>query len=99
VGGLLRHLRQNEPLVDSTTPCTNRMERKGKTIMGKRLTARNTFGVVYVGKHRKTPDMDVAGGLKVAACREIMDRLAEYEDLGLTPEQIKENLPLLSGAK
>lgn len=56
--------------------------------MGKRLTARNDFGVVYVGKHRKTPDMDVAGGMKVAACREVMDRLAEYEDTGLTPEEI-----------
>ena len=96
---MLWHLRKNEPLVDSKTPCTNRVERKGETIMGKRLTARNTFGVVYVGKHRKTPDMDVAGGMKVAAYREIMDRLAEYEDTGLTPEQIKENLPQLSGTK
>lgn len=67
--------------------------------MGKRLTARNTFGVVYVGKHRKTPDMDVAGSMKVAAYREIMDRLAAYEDTGLSPEQIQKNLPLLSGAK
>ncbi len=67
--------------------------------MGKRLTLRNSFGVVYVGKHRKTPDMDVAGGVKVAAQREIMQRLAEYEDTGLTPEQIKEKLPQISGEK
>lgn len=67
--------------------------------MGKRLTERNTYGVVYVGKHRKTPDLDIPGSMKVAAYREVMQRLAEYEDTGLTPEQIVENLPQLSGAK
>lgn len=82
MGGGLPGLLQNEQLVANKTPCANRMEREGKTIMGKRLTARNDFGVVYVGVHRKTPDMDVAGGMKVAAYREIMDRLAEYEDTG-----------------
>lgn len=60
--------------------------------MGARLTERNSYGVVYVGKHRKTPDMDAPGIMKVAASREVMARLAEYEDTGLTPEEIMELL-------
>lgn len=70
--------------------------------MGKRLTKRTHCGVAYAGNRTKYPDMDelnLAGGLRVAAVREIMDRLAEYEDTGLSPEQITKNLPLLSGAK
>lgn len=67
--------------------------------MGQRLTERNSIGVAYVGKHSKVPGLDTAGTMRVAAVRECMELLAEYEDTGLTPEQIKENLPLLSGTK
>jgi hypothetical protein len=78
------------------------MERKGKTIMGQRITKRTPGGVAYTGPRTKFPGMDelnLAGSLRVAAMREIMDRLAAYEDTGLSPEQITQNLPLLSGAK
>lgn len=67
--------------------------------MGQRLTERNSIGVAYVGKHSKVPGLDTAGTMRVAAVRECMELLAAYEDTGLTPEQIKENLPLLSGTK
>lgn len=70
--------------------------------MGQRLTKRTPGGVAYTGPRTKFPGMhelNQAGSLRVAAVREIMDRLAEYEDTGLSPEQIQKNLPLLSGAK
>ncbi len=70
--------------------------------MGKRITARTDAGVAYTGSRTKFPGMhelNLAGSLRVAAVREIMDKLAEYEDTGLSPEQITKNLPLLSGAK
>jgi hypothetical protein len=75
------------------------MEWEGITIMGQRLTERNGAGVAYVGKHSKVPGLDTAGTMRVAAVRECMQRLAEYEDTGLSPEQITKNLPLLSGTK
>jgi hypothetical protein len=78
------------------------MEREGTTIMGKRLTERTPGGVAYIGPRTKFPginELNQAGTLRVAAVREIMDKLADYEDTGLDPEQIQENLPLLSGAK
>lgn len=58
--------------------------------------------MAYTGPRTKFPGMhelNQAGSLRVAAVREIMDRLAEYEDTGLSPEQIQKNLPLLSGTK
>ena len=58
--------------------------------MGKRLTERNSVGVAYVGKHSKLPGLDTAGTMRVAAVRECMDRLAEYEDTGKTPAEIAE---------
>lgn len=70
--------------------------------MGKRITARTPGGVAYTGPRTKFPGMNelnTAGSLRVAAVREILDKLAAYEDTGLSPEQIMENLPLLSGAK
>lgn len=60
--------------------------------MGARLTERNSTGVAYVGKHTKMPGLDTAGSMRVAAQREVMDKLADYEDTGLTPEQIVELL-------
>lgn len=57
-----------------------------------RLTERNSTGVAYIGKHTKLPGLESAGSMRVAAIRDVMERLAEYEDTGLTPEQIKENM-------
>ena len=58
-----------------------------------RLTQRQNSAVVaYVGKHTKMPGLDTAGSMRVAAQREVMDKLAAYEDTGLTPEQIVELL-------
>lgn len=57
-----------------------------------RLTERNGDQVAYIGKHTKLPGLDGPGSMKVAAQRECMELLADYEDTGLTPEQIKELL-------
>lgn len=53
-----------------------------------RLTERNSTGVGYIGRHTKLPGLETASTMRVAAVREVMQRLAEYEDTGLTPEQI-----------
>lgn len=55
-----------------------------------RLTARYGNEITYIGKHTRLPGMESAGSMRVAATREVMDRLADYEDTGLTPEQIKD---------
>lgn len=64
-----------------------------------RLTERTDTGVGYIGnsaRYHGMPELNQAGsGLRVAAIREIMDRLADYEDTGLSPEQIT---ALLQGA-
>lgn len=57
-----------------------------------RLTERTGSRVAYVGKHTKMPGLDGPGSMKVAAQRECMERLAAYEDTGMSPEQIKETL-------
>lgn len=54
-----------------------------------RLTARSGREITYIGKHTRLPGMESAGSMRVAATREVMDRLADYEDTGLTPEEIK----------
>lgn len=54
-----------------------------------RLTARSGNEITYIGKHTRLPGMESAGSMRVAATREVMDRLADYEDTGLTPEEIK----------
>ena len=53
-----------------------------------RLTERRGTTVGYIGKHTKLPGLDCASTMRVAATRDVMQRLAEYEDTGLTPEQI-----------
>lgn len=53
-----------------------------------RLTERNSAGVGYIGKHTQVPGLETASTMRVAAVRDVMQRLAEYEDTGLTPEQI-----------
>lgn len=55
-----------------------------------RLTERQGKTVLYMGRHAKLPGIDCAGSMKVAAQREVMERLAQYEETGLTPEQIAE---------
>lgn len=57
-----------------------------------RLTERRGTEVGYIGKHTKMPDLECASTMRVPAIRDAMERLAEYEDTGLTPEQIKELL-------
>lgn len=54
-----------------------------------RLTARSGKEITYIGKHTRLPGMESAGSMRVAATREVMVRLADYEDTGLTPEEIK----------
>ena len=55
-----------------------------------RLTQRNGNTVLYVGNRCKYPGIDQAGTMKVAAMRECMERLADYEDTGMTPEELRE---------
>lgn len=58
-----------------------------------RLTARNGQSVAYAGRRIKYPGYyDEPGNMRVAAVRECMQRLAEYEDTGLSPEQITDLL-------
>ena len=54
-----------------------------------RLTERNSTDVGYIGRHAQLPGLENASTMRVAAIREVMQRLAEYEDTGLEPEQIK----------
>lgn len=56
-----------------------------------RLTERHGDLITYIGKHTKLPGLDCAASMRVGAIRDCMRRLADYEDTGLTPEQIKEN--------
>lgn len=53
-----------------------------------RLTARNGSMIAYTGIHTKLPGIEGAGSMRVAATRDVMQRLAEYEDTGLTPDEI-----------
>ena len=59
--------------------------------MGQRITQRTSGGVAYTGPRTNFPgitELNQAGSLRVAAVREILDRLAAYEDTGLTPDEI-----------
>lgn len=53
-----------------------------------RLTARAGNMITYTGKHTKMPGIDCASSMRVAATRDVMQRLADYEDTGLTPDEI-----------
>ena len=63
-----------------------------------RLTERTQSAVLYTGRHTKLPGIDCAGTMKVAAVRACMERLAAYEDTGLTPEEITQRLHPASAA-
>lgn len=58
-----------------------------------RLTEVRDDTVYYTGQHTKLPGMDCAGTMRVAAVRDVMQRLADYEATGLEPEQIKKHQP------
>lgn len=55
-----------------------------------RLTERHPGTVAYIGRHsRRVPGFpDLADTMRVAGTREVLERLAEYEDTGLEPAQI-----------
>ena len=57
--------------------------------MMERLTKRCNGVVTYIGKENSYDTGQVAAELNTAACREILERLADYEDTGVTPEQIR----------
>lgn len=56
-----------------------------------RLTARQAGTVGYIGRHgRRVPGLaEPAETMRVAATRDVLQRLADYEDTGLEPHQIK----------
>lgn len=54
-----------------------------------RLTEVVGAEVRYIGKHTKMPGLESASSMRVAAIRDVMQRLAEYEETGLDPEQVK----------
>ncbi len=56
-----------------------------------RLTERQAGTVGYIGRHaRRIPGMaEPAETMRVAATRDVLQRLADYEDTGLEPAQIK----------
>ena len=55
-----------------------------------RITENQNGTIFYTGRHARCPGLDSAGTMKVAAQREVMQKLAEYEDTGLEPEQIRQ---------
>lgn len=62
------------------------MERLMKRIKMKRLTKRINGVVTYIGKENSYDTGQIAAELNAAACREILERLAAYEDTGLSPQ-------------
>lgn len=62
-----------------------------------RLTARNGKQITYTGIYTKLPGLDAAGSMRVAATRDVMQRLADYEDTGLTPDEIIKMQEILRG--
>lgn len=56
-----------------------------------RLTERYPGAVAYIGRYsRRVPGFpDLAETMKVAGTRDVLQRLAEYEDTGMEPEQVK----------
>jgi hypothetical protein len=59
-----------------------------------RLTERTPAGdVAYIGQHTQLPGLEGASTMRVAARRDVLDRLAAYEDTGLSPAEITALLP------
>ena len=51
-----------------------------------RLTKRCNGVVTYIGKENSYDTGKIAAEMNTAACREILERLAAYEDAGLSPQ-------------
>lgn len=55
----------------------------------KRLTEMRGDDVLYIGKHARLVELgETASTMRVAATRDVLQRLAEYEATGLDPEQV-----------
>ena len=65
------------------------MERLMKRIKMKRLTKRINGVVTYIGKETSYDTGQIAAELNAAACREILERLADYEDTERRPEEVQ----------
>lgn len=59
-----------------------------------RMTQRTNGVVVYVGVHNKEVGGQTSFEVSSRGVREILTRLAEYEDTGLTPELVQETAEL-----
>lgn len=53
-----------------------------------RVTERHQHLITYIGRYTKAPGLECAASMRVPAVRDVLRRLADYEDTGLTPEQI-----------
>lgn len=58
--------------------------------MSERLTKRTNGVVVYVGAHNEETGGQIPCEVGPQGVREILARLAEYEDTGMTPEDVNE---------
>ena len=56
--------------------------------MMERLTKRINGVATYIGKENSSATGQIPAELNVVARREILERLADYEDPGLTPEEV-----------
>lgn len=62
-----------------------------------RLTMRRNGVVTYIGKENSYDTGQIAAELNVAARREILERLADYEDTGLSPQACVEAREIEAG--
>ena len=65
------------------------MERLMKRIKMERLTKRINGVVTYIGKENSYDTGQIAAELNAAARREILERLADYEDTERRPEEVQ----------
>lgn len=62
-----------------------------------RLTKRHNGVVTYIGKYNSSETGQTAAMLNIAACREILDRLADYEDERLFPQDCVDAKEICAG--
>lgn len=65
--------------------------------MMERLTKRINGVATYIGKENSYDTGQIAAELNTAACREILERLADYEDAGLSPQACVEAKEIEAG--
>lgn len=65
--------------------------------MMERLTKRINGIATYIGKENSYDTGQIAAELNTAACREILERLADYEDAGLSPQACVEAREIEAG--